>query len=313
MKQKPYQEYLVGQRGYKQVGDACCGLEDGFAVTVTPTQNYGTLQVTVAAQLEDWKATKQELKQELKPYHAAPDPGKNSVAFIINLKDFTQDFPLALEAFLRILRAQGARPDDVCPICKTQGCDSVMWYKGAYRPLHAGCAQTVVEATAAETRANQDLGSHLTGFFGALLGALVGTIPSVLTVLFAEKIWAVLFALIPLAAAWGYRKCKGKQDKGGVAIIVVLSLLGVYFLQIMVAGIQLVQEYGAGILPLLGAYLAEPQAWVDMTTGSVVEFIFIALGLWFAWRNVSMTNEDVQQSLEATRATLQPYGQPVEK
>lgn len=64
-------------------------------------------------------------------------------------------------------------------------------------------------------------GNFFTGLIGALLGAVVGTLPAALLYGFANIFWGWAFLLIGIAAAFGYRIFKGKK-KFGLAFFISL-------------------------------------------------------------------------------------------
>ena len=71
----------------------------------------------------------------------------------------------------------------------------------------------------------EDKGSFLLGVVGALLGALVGAVPWFLVSTFTSFYVGWLGFLVGWAAAFGYRKLKGRRSFGLAIVVVVISSL----------------------------------------------------------------------------------------
>ena len=92
-----------------------------------------------------------------------------------------------------------------CPICNLPGCDAYAYHGESYQPVHAACVHNHALTQAAKAEDNALNGSYALGGLGALLGALVGALPTVLLVVFFDRISGLLCALIPLCAYYGYK------------------------------------------------------------------------------------------------------------
>lgn len=137
----------------------------------------------------------------------------------------------------------------------------------------------------------------------------------VLTVMLTEKIYALLFALVPLAAMFGYRLFKGKQSKASIGIIIVLSVIGVIVLQLAVATISVAQEYELGIAETASEvvpYFLSADGIGDLLSNSVMEFLFMALGIAVAWKYLAQTNAGKVATAEAVASTLRPISTDAE-
>ena len=197
-----------------------------------------------------------------------------------------------------------------CAHCGGQAPDSYCLVN-TYQPVHAACVRSAQMQTVEKAQANAEHGSYLTGALGAIIGTLVGLIPTVLTTLYLERIYALLFALVPLAAMFGYRLCRGKRSKASIAIIIVLSLIGVIALQFIVITIGVAQELE---LPVSEAarevvpYLLTAEGFQSLLTESdaPVEFLFMALGIFIAWKYLAVTNERTIANADAAASTLRP-------
>lgn len=180
----------------------------------------------------------------------------------------------------------------------------------SYRPVCAAAVRDRDTQTREKIEDNQANGSYALGFVGALLGMLVGLIPNLLSIMFADTIWSLLFALVPLCAMFGYKLFKGKMNKGSVVIVVALSLLAVFLIPIIEILIYLVKDYGEPLGSALGYTLQivrDPEFFSNASSEYLQLLLFMALGIWIAWRYISgQTNSSQALSSETQLATLRP-------
>lgn len=152
-------------------------------------------------------------------------------------------------------------------------------------------------------------GSYFTGFIGALLGTVAGLLPSVFTALSMDTIYALLFALVPMAAMWGYKKFNGKSTKGAIVIVVILSLLSVFVLQFMILGSAVQDEwglsYGEALLAVVETFL-NIEGLALIASESIAEFLFMLVGLFLSWQYIGHTGSVEIKSSEAVLSTMRP-------
>lgn len=131
--------------------------------------------------------------------------------------------------FYPLLAQYGATNASICAEC---GGDAAAggWYfvNGIVHRFHDSCAEHLKNEINGEKeeQRQQDNGSYVQGFFGAVGGALVGAIA-----------WAILYmlnyvaSLVGLLMGWlakkGYDLVHGKQGKAKVAILIIAVILGV--------------------------------------------------------------------------------------
>lgn len=220
-----------------------------------------------------------------------------------------------LDAAAAAFREEGLTAPRTCAICKQGGCDGLAQVDG-YVAVHQSCVKAQAEATMEKVEHNEASGNYITGFLGALLGAVVGTLPTIVALLLVERIYAILYALIPLAAYQGYKICKGKMNKGAFACSLIASLFGLFALEYIYVYIIAVQYLEMMVSPaLIWQLLMAMIESGDMTRDLVMSVVFLALGLWISWGRISHTNRDEANSAAAVLATLQPYqpgGAPAE-
>lgn len=134
-------------------------------------------------------------------------------------------------------------------------------------------------------------GSYVTGAIGAFLGIIVGTVPTICTIMLTEQIFALLYALIPICGFFGYRLFKGRLNRWAIGITVIFSVLSVYWMMIIIQvlvplgyGLSLSESLGV-ILPQLGSF----DFWINMTVHSASSFLFLLIGIFIAWSTMTKT------------------------
>ena len=191
------------------------------------------------------------------------------------------------------LTCVGLRPLDHCPYCGARFCDAAAMTRKGYRLTHFRCLRAAADDAQNRADDNRQRGSFLLGLPGAILGMLVGTLPTFLTVYYLGMEYSLFFALIPICTYLGYKLFGGKMDKSALILSIVLSILAVFFLNIELFIASMMQMYGASLREVLGILpqvLADPETWLVMVSNSAQEFLFTALGIWVAWRLISTTD-----------------------
>ena len=179
---------------------------------------------------------------------------------------------------------------------------------GGYVPVHQSCVQNQTQATLAKAEENELTGNYFTGLIGALLGGVVGAIPNVLAAVFLERIFSLLYALIPIAAYYGYKLLKGKMNKAAFGCTLLSSVLNLFTVQFLIIYISLSRLLGMILSPVASMELFwQLLAGGDLTADLVQSVVFLALGLWFSWGIVTRTTKHEVAGSAMVAATLQPY------
>ena len=198
----------------------------GAAVTVR-------FHVTERVNKASLKAIKSELPKKSAVSCIAAAGKKFSVSVVLTAKD--EMFLTGYEQYIRTvadgLRASGASVPSECPLCKEGNADAYALQSGAYMPVHRVCVEEKCKHAMAKIENRRQNGSYLLGFAGALLGAIVGMLPTFISIFFFEYIILYLCLLIPLASYGGYRLFMGKPTKGAAAIILLCSVLQIFLLE----------------------------------------------------------------------------------
>ena len=309
----------LSRLGIGAVGAAHIGVWDGYAVTVRHSAPYYYLDFAVRLDRKDRalpKALRAELKNRLpKKLLGCVNNGDHlTCTLTVDKKTpYTDQFEAALNAIVDALRQKDVPPANTCAVCGREHPDSLCLI-GGYQPVHAACVNTMTETTKQAAEENERKGSYLTGFIGGVLGVLVGLVPSLLSILLFDRIYTVLFALVPLCAMWGYRKLNGKRSGASIVIIILLSLAGVVLLEFLAVTISFKQELGMTLLPAMRFtlnYLFSSVGVGVMLQESLAELLFMAIGIFIAWHFLAHTNHGEISQANAIRHSLHPiYGSP---
>ena len=215
-------------------------------------------------------------------------------------KGGAHDLARALDAMTAALAADKVPVPDVCPICQKKHCDALAKVQDmGFGPVHRAC----VRNAAKDLRPAAKAGSVPAGWIGAVLGALAGALPSVITTLLLGRIFLLAYALIPLLAFQGYKLLWGKIDhRAPLTATAVTSLAGLFLLQLFFAA----WSQGAALSPALYGAVFGP---ADVLK-SLLLWLF---GLWMAWGQLSRTSGYAAESFTSTLDTMTtPDGKPLQ-
>lgn len=192
----------------------------------------------------------------------------------------------------------GATRSDVCFCCGQQLDGTAQWtlLNGVPMKMHRACRDRMISDEQREQAVERenDTGSYGSGLVGALLGSIVGAL-----------VWALIFLLgrisviggliIALLAGKGYDLMHGKKGKGKIAIVLVMSILGVVLGTFGGYFAEIVKEIVSGGFP--GYTIAQaPGMIVTLLTLSEefcsefvrnlgLGFLFAALGIYMELKN----------------------------
>ncbi len=302
------------QRGFNTVGNVCCGVWGGYALSIVSTQMpVFQLSFAVRADKKDnalRTAVHQALRERVGKSVTGTLNGGNFFTITLRLsgKEAPMDqFAPAADGIAAVLREKGLVPAQTCACCGRGGAESLCMVS-TFQPVHASCMEQKIQSVKADVENNQQNGSYLTGALGALLGALAGSIPTILVLLASDRIYALLFALVPLAAMYGYRLLKGKKDKVSTIIVVLISILSVVFMVFVLSVILLMREYSASLGEALD-YMIHYLDFSDFMeiVGSFWQgFLFMLLGIAASWSYLSKTGKSEIADAEFLMKTLRP-------
>jgi hypothetical protein len=218
--------------------------------------------------------------------------------------------PAAMDAVTEILAAEGFTLPETCPLCRDRDrpCDALALAGGGYVPVHQDCCRTRASQGTIRAERNDLNGSYLTGFLGALLLGLAACIPSVLSVWFLDRIFALLYALIPLGAYFGYRLFQGKLNRAALPIVIGVSILALFAMEQVLFYIIIVNAYGVypSILDTVRFYF-DVMTPADIAHDMSESFLFLLLGLWITFRVIRRTNRSELRDADVLLESMAPY------
>ena len=289
----------LSQYGFEAVTkDLCVGTRRNYAVTI---HRFGgqTFNIYLAIRIP---AASKELRTALK--NASKAAGVKGASmnrvmpnFVAGLYTFNREsadpavFLRWLDAMIDVLAQNGVGPANTCAVTGAPNPDSLCCLLGdpkcfGYQPVCAAEVRKNDYAVQSEAEQNELSGSYLTGLLGAVLGAVVGIAANLLTIVFLERILVVLFALVPVAAMYGYKLFKGKTNKVSIGIIIVLSLIAVPVMELLSLGIEASRELGVSFEEGVGwafRNFTHPTV-MDAIKGDLIKMVlFMGLGVGVAW------------------------------
>lgn len=274
-----------------------------------------TVSLSLPTGKDDDKTYKNELKAKLKENfgkNASAAWGDGYVTIFLDSKKIPDIYCQGVIPALDTLKGIGFTVPDRCSVCGGSGCDVAIPRGAAYAPVHRSCLEKGVTGAQEKADKNIEQGSYLLGALGALLGVIVGIIPSMLTIIAAERIYVYLFAVIPICSYFGYKLLRGKMTKVALVFTIVFSILGVYLLNFIVNLYYIADYYEIGVgtaLGLLPYMIADPEMWLEITKTSdfLLCLVFVALGFFLTWGRISRTaKSDVKDASELLGSAI-PY------
>ena len=307
------------RRGCVSNGNDYCGvyMDVPFAATfLQGSQNNRTIFSLRVIFSKPPKHLYRELKKRMKDLAGLQKLNTMNNQFVTNVtigrkQDFEAVFDRLMQEMVSASAALGYEVPAVCPICKQPECDAYVFISFAYQPVHAACVQDQIYNSRSKVQQNEQTGNYVLGIIGAILGGIVGTIPTILLVVFGGLISGWLCALIPLGAYYGYKLLNGKLNKTTLTIVIIVSLLMVPVTQYLVDLLWSVKEgYGlftpADYWSIIMAYPG------DFIPAFLQVLLFIGLGFLVVFRTVNSNNDTIWNQTAFSEASLQLMNPPAD-
>ncbi|WP_343208077.1 hypothetical protein [Anaerolentibacter hominis] len=293
---------FAGTKDLKVSGKGAYGLAGGFPIAVSLRNKM--IQVVFTVRQGEFSQIRKTLKTNLKQIATYQILGAEHFYILIDGRTEQQleKYDRAIQGVLDAFSVFSIRPVDTCPICKSAGCDSYAHMGNGYQPLHKRCITGIYEQEKNNAEKNSLGGNYFLGLIGGIIGGLIASIPCFLTIWFMERAYSLLYALIPLGVYYGYKLLKGKLNKAAVAITIVLSVIlavGIDFVTLAVA-------FAAEGLPvgLIWYVLQDAEIRGQMLSENIISLIFVGLGIWITWRQITRTPDSSVADIEESMATL---------
>ena len=315
MNKKEFQAFFEAKdfivKGMNTTSPSAYGMLGEYPVIATFTGGKNWITLLMSVDMTSVKTCFKELRKENKQFSFMLNV--QSLKVTLNVKDKTreEDWNRLTAELIAALKQKGVRPDITCGICGRPECDAVMFWDSHYSPVHTSCVHTVENQAKEQVEKNEVEGNYAAGVVGAILGAFVGVIPTLLTIILMNSIWSVLFALIPICICFGYKLFKGKTNKFMIVITIILSVLSVFLIEFEIIVFMFINEYG---IPFKDAVIWTTEALRDgevmvSLMGDIVQYlIFVALGIWIAWGQITKTGSSLIKGVGEVKTTLRPYG-----
>ena len=200
----------------------------------------------------------------------------NAVYLPIKKNISAEKFDEKVEKVTKVLSDLGVKDLDYCPFCgSSEELDGVRTIEGANIHVHEVCVDKFLEEAEKSLQAH-DSGSYSKGIMGAVFGAALGAIPAAIALFLFSYLIGLLFALIPFASFYFYRKSGAPKTTQAVTVIGVLSLalaalMGFGYYSMVDAWIQ------------SGEIILEAGETFTLTPILLQTVLFAAIGVWVAW------------------------------
>lgn len=176
----------------------------------------------------------------------------------------------------------GLRDLSHCPFCGKEDTDSTRVIKDVIVPVHDACAKELYQQITSHVeeleKSNKGMGKSIVFAIG---GAVVGAIPTLISIIFFQYMLAILYALIPLASFYGY-KYGGAPKKSYVPILIsVISLLIVVVMMAWLYG-SIAASEGFTFSEAMEIQEFSASFFSDLFTS----VLFLAIGVFISWKQM---------------------------
>lgn len=304
MKNTAFSDFISSRPELKLVGEAACGKMGDFPVFIRLANKVPTINIYLGTQ-----ATKDIKKglMKLMKREAMVTFGVESINITLNgsSHNLPEKYQRVADIVIPFFYENNVAPVDTCPYCGAGSCNIMALTHKGYSYAHESCVSDAVSKELEKVEKNEISGSYILGFIGALIGAVVGALPIMLMLYFMDDIYSIAYILIPLAAYFGYKLFKGKATNGGVAIIILVSVIGALFTDLGTATFILIYDYGYNFKWAMISLL-DPSVLAEFIPSMLISLLFVALGIFFVWSKISVTNKSAQKEMAAVTETIMP-------
>ena len=159
------------------------------------------------------------------------------------------------------------------------------------------------EETKVEQQTNKKSGNYLTGTIGAIIGAVIGSIPYIICGVIFNKIAAVFTLTIIAGAFYGYKWFKGKIDKKLPIIIIVISVILLILLNLFIEPALMLMRAGqvCTFNKIISAIQSQPIAFA-MDIG--ISILFLIMTSIYIISNINKQIENDEEDIKFSAYNL---------
>jgi disulfide bond formation protein DsbB len=189
---------------------------------------------------------------------------------------------------------------ETCTVCH-QGSETeeakLKNFNGYFVPIHDSCADQLLVVVNTEIKNEQKRWYLLpVSMLLAIIGGVIGLIPMLVVLFISDYYIGILYALIPLAALYGYRLGKAPKNILMIFSIVIVTLaLSIGF---VFAFYQLI---AIGMESTFEVMLADPAFAESFQSDLLTGVVFGIIGIIIAWRSISKTSSQKIDSVQALK------------
>lgn len=248
---------------------------------------------------EPWGKIREEMLACAKKYKGDVYFENNHIVYTGN---FTAKDDLLLQEILEnivlILQNKGIKTPKKCAICGEGKADAYAVIQDGNQPVHKDCLQERMN----EARHNLQKGYYSLGLLGGIIGAFLGCIPCILSMLTVERVFCVLFLFIPPGVYFGCKFFHGKMNYFVFVLSVFLTFFSVYVMEIVFRIRFILEQEGLSVTVhncriLLGKLLQVDGIWWNMSKDAGLNILFAVVGLVINWELISKTSVRVENNI----------------
>lgn len=157
-------------------------------------------------------------------------------------------------------------------------------------------------------------GNYLTGIVGAIIGAMIATLPWILMYVYGNMMWSMLGLLIGVGAFKGYEICKGKMDKKTPYIIAAVSIVAITVATLyIIPQLLIIQEYGSTNLDMLKAIYSVEEFKSAITQDYIYSLLFTVLGISGIIGSIKRSIENGDEKIQWNAPVYAPSSEEIDE
>lgn len=296
------------EKGFKIANGVAYSVVDGYMVTLADGFEMKKLGVSCAV-TDDVANKLAEIfsDKKLKNQYRILECKISKEGVLVIFNDSTPVLKKVKEfisVLLGILKENNVLGDGFCTACGNNieigdSCNVVLVNGIAHR-VHSGCAKSVSEIADVDNARHEVEEKHIgKGVVGALIGSVFGGIVWAIAY-YMGWFFSVIGALIGFLASKGYEKFGGKNCKAKIAVVLIATLFGAFFGQVigdcaLIATEIQGTEYVFADIPFLYLYLLGDGEFFRTTIGNFL------LGSLFAFAGtIGVLRKTISEADDAT-------------